>query len=174
MLYIYIQYEATQIIQGQPTSKEKYIRIFTCVNLYIYFFIHVFQIKMSFLPVGHMHEDIDQMFSCYVRRLSKHNAKTLPELMEEIQAGFLPSVKVKLLQSLFDVKRTISVPRCFKPPGFSPLVNVQLHHFSDASEIGFGAVSYLRIVDEKGAPHCSFFSWQVKRHSPEGSVHTTS
>ena len=52
--------------------------------------------------------------------------------------------------------RTISVPRCFKPPGFGAVVNVQLHHFSDASEIGYGAVSYLRIVDDKGAPHCSF------------------
>ena len=39
--------------------------------------------------------------------------------------------------------RTISVPRCFKPPGFGAVVNVQLHHFSDASEIGYGAVSYL-------------------------------
>ena len=52
--------------------------------------------------------------------------------------------------------RTISVPRCFKPPGFGAVVNVQLHHFSDASEYGYGAVSYLRIVDDKGAPHCSF------------------
>lgn len=52
--------------------------------------------------------------------------------------------------------RTISVPRCFKPSGFGAVVNVQLHHFSDASEIGYGAVSYLRIVDDKGAAHCSF------------------
>ena len=52
--------------------------------------------------------------------------------------------------------RTISVPRCFKPPGFGAVVNVQLHHFSDASEYGYGAVSYLRIVDDKGALHCSF------------------
>ena len=63
---------------------------------------------MSFLVVGHTHEDIDQMFSCYARRLSKHDAKTLPELMEEIQASFSPSVKVKLLQSLFDVKGWMS------------------------------------------------------------------
>lgn len=58
--------------------------------------------------VGYTHEDIDQMFSCYARRLSKHDAKTLPELMEEIQASSSPSVKVKLLQSLFNVKEWMS------------------------------------------------------------------
>lgn len=52
--------------------------------------------------------------------------------------------------------RTIFVPRCFKPPGFGAVVNVQLHHFSDASEDDYGAVSYLRIVDDKGVPHSSF------------------
>ena len=52
--------------------------------------------------------------------------------------------------------RTIAVPRCFKPPGFGAIVNVQLHHFSDASEYGYGEASYLRIVDHKGVTHCSF------------------
>ena len=52
--------------------------------------------------------------------------------------------------------RTIAVPRCFKHPGFGAIVNVQLHHFSDASEYGYGAASYLRIVNYKGVTHCSF------------------
>ena len=34
--------------------------------------------------------------------------------------------------------------------------SVQLHHFCDASEFGYGAVTYLRIVDDKDAVHCSF------------------
>lgn len=34
--------------------------------------------------------------------------------------------------------------------------NIQLHHFSDASEYGYGAVSYLQIVNDKVVPHCSF------------------
>ena len=34
------------------------------------------------------------------------------------------------------------------------LHNVQLHHFSDASEVGYGAASYLRFVDHKGRIHC--------------------
>ena len=42
------------------------------------------QIKVCFLMVGHTHEDIDQMFSCISRRLSKNNARTLLELIREI------------------------------------------------------------------------------------------
>ena len=45
---------------------------------------------------------------------------------------------------------------CFKAPRFGAVVGVQLHHFSDASEYGHGAVSYLRIVDDEGALYCSF------------------
>ena len=52
--------------------------------------------------------------------------------------------------------RAVSVPRCFKPPEFGAVVNVQLHHFSDASKYGYSAASYLRIVDNNGAIHCSF------------------
>ena len=59
---------------------------------------------------------------------------------------------LKELESL----RAVSVPRCFKPPEFGAVVNVQLHHFSDASEYGYGAASYLRIVNNNGAIHCSF------------------
>ena len=49
-----------------------------------------------------------------------------------------------------------SVDRCFKPAGFDFISSSQLHHFSDASEAGFGSVSYLRLVNGQGAVHCSF------------------
>lgn len=48
----------------------------------------------------------------------------------------------------------ISWPRCFKPKEFGVLHKVQLHHFSDALEVGYGAASYLRLVDDKGRIHC--------------------
>ena len=35
-------------------------------------------------------------------------------------------------------------------------MSLQLHHFSDASQQGHGAVSYLRSKDDKGTIHCSF------------------
>ena len=33
---------------------------------------------MGFLPVGHTHEDIDQLFSCISRQLKHRNALTIP------------------------------------------------------------------------------------------------
>ena len=49
----------------------------------------------------------------------------------------------------------ISVQRCFKSQGFGKLKEAQLHHFSDASQTGYGACSYLRLVDENDNVHCS-------------------
>ena len=62
------------------------------------------------------------------------------------------------LSWLEDLQRLeqLSVDRCLKPPSFGKVVSVQLHHFSDASQQGYGAVSYLRFLDDKDAVHCSF------------------
>ena len=38
--------------------------------------------------------------------------------------------------------------RCIKPEGFGKIVDISLHSFSDASELGYGESSYLRLVDE--------------------------
>ena len=43
----------------------------------------------------------------------------------------------------------------FKPPNFGTIAYSQLHHFSDTSEIGFGSVSYLRLVDINDRVHCT-------------------
>ncbi|XP_055012690.1 uncharacterized protein LOC129409784 [Boleophthalmus pectinirostris] len=51
---------------------------------------------------------------------------------------------------------SFSIRRCFKPEGFGPVVSAQLHHFSDASEKGYGVVTYLRIENSHGRVHCSF------------------
>ena len=34
------------------------------------------------------------------------------------------------------------------------MIDFSLHHFSDASQDGYGQVSYLRLVDQKGMIHC--------------------
>ena len=50
----------------------------------------------------------------------------------------------------------LAVSRCYKPPDFGEIKNTQLHHFSDASQSGYGTVSYLRIENSAGDIHCAF------------------
>ena len=48
----------------------------------------------------------------------------------------------------------VTVPRLYKPKGFGKNIMYFLHYFSDASESGYGQVSYLRIENENGDIHC--------------------
>lgn len=50
----------------------------------------------------------------------------------------------------------LKVDRCLKPKNFTDIVTAEIHHFSDASQQGYGAVSYLRTTDVNGNVHCSF------------------
>ena len=66
------------------------------------------------------------------------------------------------LQSLSELR----IPRCYFPPRFDALrCKLQLHIFSDASEVGYGAAAYLRIQDPDGPVHCSFVMGKA-RNSP--------
>ena len=44
----------------------------------------------------------------------------------------------------------LSIPRCLQPGRHEGNREMQLHHFSDASETAYGACSYLRSVDSEG------------------------
>lgn len=58
----------------------------------------------------------------------------------------------KDLSQLSDFK----VSRCLKPLDFGPIVSAHFHTFSDASETGYGSVTYLRLENEHQMIHCSF------------------
>jgi hypothetical protein len=46
------------------------------------------------------------------------------------------------------------VDRCIKPQGFGEIIFAECHHFSDASETGYGIVTYIRMVSSEGQVHC--------------------
>ncbi|XP_064647483.1 uncharacterized protein LOC135500166 [Lineus longissimus] len=48
-----------------------------------------------------------------------------------------------------------SIPRCIKPEDFGVIADCTLHHFSDASERGFGSASYVRLENQEGQVHCA-------------------
>ncbi len=56
------------------------------------------------------------------------------------------------LQNLNDFQ----VERCIKPLNFGEVTSAQLHHFADASELGYGTVSYLLMENHRGNQHCAF------------------
>ena len=49
----------------------------------------------------------------------------------------------------------LKMKQFFKPSKFGKVNDCSLHHFSNASQDGYGQVTYLRIVDEKGHIKCS-------------------
>lgn len=57
--------------------------------------------------------------------------------------------------SELQVLQELQIPRCIKPKGFGRVVHQEIHHFSDASESGYGQCSYMRTINEKGEVHCA-------------------
>ncbi|KAJ8043179.1 hypothetical protein HOLleu_10158 [Holothuria leucospilota] len=80
-------------------NKNKYVLSFAALMVELKIFKEVY---VHFLPVGHTHEDVDQMFSCVPRHLRSHNAYTLPDLLSEPSASYHPPITmlpVKMVQN---------------------------------------------------------------------------
>ena len=65
------------------------------------------------------------------------------------------------LQDLPKLER-LKIDRCYKPKSFGKVVDTQLHHFADASQDGYGTVSYLRLTNQEGDVHCSFVTGKAR------------
>ena len=72
--------------------------------------------------------------------------KILAEYMHRWQAWLQELPKLKQLE----------IDQCIKSLDFGEISLSQLHHFSDASQQGYRAVTYLRITDHHGNIKCSF------------------
>ena len=53
------------------------------------------------------------------------------------------------------VLASLKVPRCYKPIDFGEVKSIELHNFSDASTVGYGQCSYLRMINSRGKVHCA-------------------
>ena len=93
-------------------------------------------------------------------------------MLQEIRLGrLIPEDIMRRWQAWLQElpKLQVSIDRCFKPPNFGEVTSTQLHHFSDASQQGYGAVTYLRITDRSGNTKCSFIMGK-SRLAPMTSV----
>lgn len=61
------------------------------------------KIKVSFLMVGHTHEDIDQVFSKFSHWLCKHAAMTLEKLMEGFEKCYTPAPTSIRTSTVFNI-----------------------------------------------------------------------
>lgn len=59
----------------------------------------------------------------------------------------------KWKSELFSLQN-VKVPRCYKPDEFDEIKTAELHSFSDASQVGYGQCSYLRLIDRQNRIHC--------------------
>ena len=61
-----------------------------------------------------------------------------------------------------DMLSEFKVERCIKPKGFGHPIHSQLHHFSDASEAGYGVVTYLRMQNNNNDIHVAFLMGKAR------------
>lgn len=98
-------------------------------------------------------------FLCPFVLIAKLLFQTLCRMNLDWDESIPEEIHKQWLRWLDDLKllSNFKVPRCLKPLIFinNPFT-AQLHHFSDASEKGYGAVSYLVLTTPEGRRHCSF------------------
>ncbi|XP_038063298.1 uncharacterized protein LOC119733986 [Patiria miniata] len=103
-------------------NKNRYILAFGL--LLVEFGIYS-SVEFNFLPVGHTHEDVDQLFSRIAEKLRHNDVYTLEELHEVVENSYTPRVLVRQLfgSDLWDIKSWLL-------PHLKPIGNhSKPHHF---------------------------------------------
>ncbi|KAL6041959.1 ATP binding [Balamuthia mandrillaris] len=93
-------------------NKNKYLLAFLCWLVHLKMFS---KIKLCFLPPGHTHEDVDQMFSTFHKALLKFDIETLEQFFTFINSSYLTDETRPELHPLewvwdFKVKSNIHAP----------------------------------------------------------------
>lgn len=63
------------------------------------------KIKLSFLMVGHTHEDVDQMFSRVSVHIARKSVPTLPILQDLAREAYHPMPNVQHLENIWDYRQ---------------------------------------------------------------------
>ena len=72
------------------------------------------EIHVSYLPVGHTHEDIDQMFSRFANALRQNSAPTMKDFLTVIEESFHPRpVTVESIPNMIDYHEWLTVNDCY-------------------------------------------------------------
>ncbi len=84
----------------------------------------VFQeVRISFLPVGHTHEDIDQVFSRTSEHLRHHEALTIEQLASELELSYNPQPRVTHMKNVCNFSGLCEQSRCLRRPSSGWIVN---------------------------------------------------
>ncbi|XP_003724582.2 uncharacterized protein LOC100890015 [Strongylocentrotus purpuratus] len=89
-------------------------------------------------------------------------AKQLLQDLCRLKIGWddeIPAKQMKLWQGWLEELPMLSeykIERCLRPASYEQAESISLHHFADASEVGYGTVSYLRMENSEGETRCSF------------------
>ncbi|XP_078593186.1 uncharacterized protein LOC144871538 [Branchiostoma floridae x Branchiostoma japonicum] len=83
--------------------KNRWILAYCCLLVHLNV---VRKVKISYLMVGHTHEDIDQLFSKIQSQLKKRNATTMDGLLQVIEQSYTPQPKAAEIdqQQMYDIK----------------------------------------------------------------------
>lgn len=118
----------------------------------------VFQeVYASFLPVGHTHIDVDQLFSRTATRLHRHSAVTLEDLHEQLRLSYTPVPTVNHVSKIANISGL-----CDKT---SVLWDGRDGRFSDYRYFRFHKTE--RTFDEVQRGSTVFTTCQVKRNSAD-------
>ncbi len=128
----------TQKAEKGPLPPTLYVQVDNCwrENKNKYFMAYfenlvamgvVVEAFISFLPVGHTHEDIDQVFSRTAVHLRSHDAVTMTDLAEELSASYSPRPTVSRISAVANFSGLCDAVRCLQnPPAWTQF---QYFHF---------------------------------------------
>ena len=88
--------------------------------------------------------------------ITRQNCSWDDPVSSEIRSKWLKWLST--LRNISDIK----IGRCYTPVGFGDVKSKEIHYFCDASSSGYGAVSYMRLIDNSGRVHISFIMGKAR------------